>query len=157
PVVGLTAANLSLSTNGSLAGTQIIDVTGFGTTWTVTVSTGTGNGDLGVNLVNTNGLTDLAGNPVTALPFTGQTQPIRSPIVQSMVAPPTTNGSDFDYVVPFNQPVAGVQASNFQLRTSPSTAASIGAVTGSGNVWTVTVTGISGPHGDTIQLQMVNN
>ncbi|MGA7985693.1 MAG: DUF2341 domain-containing protein, partial [Burkholderiales bacterium] len=67
-VAGLTAGNFTLVNTG-LGGTPAItSVTGSGTTWTVTASTGTGGGTLGLNMVNTAGVSPT----VTNLPFTGQ-------------------------------------------------------------------------------------
>ena len=69
---GLTSSNFTL-VNSGLGGTPAITgVTAVGgvpaTQWTVTASTGTGDGTLGLNLVNDTGL----GHDVPILPFTGQ-------------------------------------------------------------------------------------
>ncbi|MFN8473345.1 MAG: choice-of-anchor Q domain-containing protein [Anaerolineae bacterium] len=71
-VSGLTASNFTLAVTG-LGGTSTIGtVTPTGsapaTTWTVTASTGTGDGSLGLNLTNDTGLS----SQVTNTPFVGQ-------------------------------------------------------------------------------------
>src|SRR5262249_52902559 len=70
PASGLAKANFSLVESG-FAGSSITSVTGGGTNWTVTASTGVGTGTLGVNLANSTGATDAAGNAIGNLPFTG--------------------------------------------------------------------------------------
>ncbi|MES2441059.1 MAG: Ig-like domain-containing protein [Verrucomicrobiota bacterium] len=72
PLAGLTAGNFTLATTG-LGGTpSITGVTAAGgapaTTWNITATTGTGDGTLGLNLVNDGALT----YDVTNKPFTGQ-------------------------------------------------------------------------------------
>jgi len=70
-VTGVSAPNFALF-NGGLGGSvAITDVTGSGTSWTVMASTGTGEGTLGLYVVNSAGVTDAAGNPLAALPIVG--------------------------------------------------------------------------------------
>jgi len=74
-VTGVSSSNFTL-VNGGLGGAPAItSVTGVGTTWTVTASTGTGTGTLGLNMVNTTGVTPA----LTNLPFTGQVYSVRPP------------------------------------------------------------------------------
>ena len=71
PIAGLTSSNFSLANTGLSAPalTTVTVVTAVpATQWDVTASTGTGNGSLGLNLVNYTGLT----HSVTNAPFTGQ-------------------------------------------------------------------------------------
>ncbi|MEZ4714092.1 MAG: Ig-like domain-containing protein [Caldilineaceae bacterium] len=74
-VNGVTSANFSLVQGGGLTGASITSVTGSGTTRTVTVSTGSASGSLGLNLTSAAGITDIASNALspTGLPFVGQT------------------------------------------------------------------------------------
>lgn len=61
-VTGVNAADFVL-VNGGLGGTPAItDVTGSGTTYTVTASTGNGNGTLGLNLVDDDSIRDTSGS-----------------------------------------------------------------------------------------------
>ncbi len=67
-VTGIAAGNFALVNTG-LGGTPAItSVTGSGTTWTVSASTGAGSGTLGLNMVSATGVSPS----VTNLPFTGQ-------------------------------------------------------------------------------------
>ena len=60
---GVDAADFALATSG-VSGASITGVSGSGTTYTVTASTGTGDGTLGLNLVDNDSITDAAGNPL---------------------------------------------------------------------------------------------
>lgn len=76
PVTGLTASNFTVSASGLTGTTAVTGVTGTGTTWTVTASTGTGSpsgsGTLNLNLANSTGISDAAGNTLNAtLPQSG--------------------------------------------------------------------------------------
>jgi large repetitive protein len=71
PVTGVTSANFALA-NGGLTSPSISGVTGSGATWTVTASTGSGDGSLGLNLANGTGIKDAAQNTLATASFTGQ-------------------------------------------------------------------------------------
>jgi hypothetical protein len=74
PVVGVTSANFALVAGGGLTGAAITSVTGTGDSRTVTATTGSGGGTLGLNLTSASGIRDIAGNalPTAGLPFVGQ-------------------------------------------------------------------------------------
>lgn len=70
-VSAVDAADFALVQAGGVSGATISSVTGSGTmvsggyvTWTVTANTGTGNGTLGLNLVDNDSIVDRAGNPL---------------------------------------------------------------------------------------------
>ncbi|MCX5875358.1 MAG: hypothetical protein NT087_03480 [Deltaproteobacteria bacterium] len=67
-VSGVSITNFALDNSG-LTGMTITGVSGSGTTWTVTASTGTGDGTLGLNLSN---ITNITPTVNTILPFIGQ-------------------------------------------------------------------------------------
>jgi hypothetical protein len=62
-VTAVDAADFSLAQSG-VSGAAITSVTGAGTTWTVTASTGSGDGTLGLNLVDNDTIVDAAANPL---------------------------------------------------------------------------------------------
>ena len=62
-VTGVNAADFQLVATG-LTGTAISGVTGSGTTWTVTASTGSGDGTLGLNLVDDNSIINGSSDPL---------------------------------------------------------------------------------------------
>ena len=70
-VVGVSASNFTPVPGGGLSGATVTSVIGSGTTWTVTASTGSGSGTLGLNLSSAAGITDRAGNALTGVPVTG--------------------------------------------------------------------------------------
>jgi uncharacterized repeat protein (TIGR02059 family) len=55
-----------------------------------------------------------------------------------------TAATSVDYTVTFDQAVTGVDAGDFALHTTGTANGSIGAVTGSGDTYTITVNGVSG-------------
>src|SRR5262249_11694476 len=65
PVLGLSAANFTLTFPPTISGPAISSVGGSGSVYTITVSTGIGDGALGLSLSNSTGLTDAAGNAVS--------------------------------------------------------------------------------------------
>lgn len=70
PVMGVDTNDFILDT-ATISGAAVSSVAGSGSTWTVTVNTGTGDGTLRLNIPITATITDLAGNPLGGLPFTG--------------------------------------------------------------------------------------
>ena len=70
-VTGVGTADFSLSKTGEISGESITGVSGTGTTRTVTISTGTGNGSLKLIVPANDTITDMAGNPLSGLPYTG--------------------------------------------------------------------------------------
>jgi hypothetical protein len=65
-VSGVTASNFSLTTTG-VSGASVTGVSGSGTTYAVTVNTGTGNGTLRLDVASNSGITPT----VTNVPYTG--------------------------------------------------------------------------------------
>lgn len=61
-VTGVDASDFSLVQAGGISGAAITSVSGSGTIWTVTASTGAGTGTLGLNLADNDSIRDLANN-----------------------------------------------------------------------------------------------
>jgi hypothetical protein len=70
-VTGVGVADFALTLTGGISGASVTGVSGSGAVYTVTVNTGTGNGTLRLDIPNTATITDLAGNALSGLPFTG--------------------------------------------------------------------------------------
>ena len=70
-VTGVDVNDFGLTTTGSIAGASVTGVSGTGSVYTVTVSTGTGSGTLRLDVPGTATITDLAGNGLSGLPYTG--------------------------------------------------------------------------------------
>lgn len=62
-VTGVDSSDFALAQTG-LSGAVITSVTGSGTSWVVIASTGTGNGTLGLNLIDNDTIVDRASNPL---------------------------------------------------------------------------------------------
>ena len=144
PVFGVTAANFALVASG-VNGAAITGLSGSGATYTVTVSTGFGDGTLQLALANPSGVVDAAGNPLTGQPFaaTPLTVDKTFPAAQSiaLVGPAATSAAAVSFTITFSEPVTGVAPLNFVVVTSGSLAgASITSLTTTdGRVYTAVV------------------
>ena len=89
-VTGVDTADFSLTTTGTLSSASLTDVSGSGTTYTVTVSTGKGGGTLRLDIPVSATITDEAGNPLSGLPYTGgETYTIMTRVFLPMVSKST--------------------------------------------------------------------
>jgi len=70
-VTGVDAGDFTLVTTGSIGGASVTGVSGTGSVYTVTVNTGTGSGTLRLDVPATATITDLVGNGLSGLPYTG--------------------------------------------------------------------------------------
>jgi len=165
-VTGVSAADFTLVNMGLTGTPAITGVTGSGTTYTVTASTGdaTADGTLGLNLVDDDSITDAAGNKLGGTGagngnFTGQTYSIKKPPSVTAIALDDinpTSAASVQWDVTFSESVTGVTASNFTLvKTGLSGTPTITSVTGGGNAWTVTALTTGGT--GTLQLNMTNS
>ena len=167
PVTGVTAANFAVVPSG-LGGTPTITgvtpVSGSNTaTWTVTASTGSGSGTLGLNMVNSTNVRDANAQAVTNVPFTGDAYTIDrvAPAAQSIVranASPTSL-SLVSWTVTFSEAVSGLTSENFQLAAAGLAGAAVTQVaplagSAPSAVWTVTAATGSGT--GTLRLDLVN-
>ncbi|MBI5963344.1 MAG: S-layer homology domain-containing protein, partial [Chloroflexi bacterium] len=69
-VTGIDAGDFTLTTGG-VSDAAVSGVSGSGSIYTVTVSTGTGIGTLRLDVPDTAVITDVKGNPLSGLPYTG--------------------------------------------------------------------------------------
>lgn len=147
-VTGAAAEDFALTASG-VTDASISSVTGSGSTYTVTVNTGSGDGTLGLNLVDGPAkIIDAAGNTLAGgnsggLLFIGQTYTIRKapPAVTAItpVSASPTNAATVQFAIAFSEAVMGIGASDFKLVSSGVNGASISSITGSGSSWTVSV------------------
>ena len=80
PMKGVSASNFSLTPSG-VFGASISGVSGAGSLYTVLVSTGSGDGTLRLDVPVGSAITDLAGNPLSNLPFTsGEIYMVQRPL-----------------------------------------------------------------------------
>lgn len=130
--------------NGTLSGTAVTGVSGSGAIYNVTVSTGTGDGTLRLDVnANGTGIQDSAGNALSAS-FTGgepYTLDRTAPIVLSITRKGPGLAGEMAFTVTFSESVSGVDPADFTLSVLAGTfpGAQVRQVTGSGDSRTVTV------------------
>ena len=152
-MTGGSPVNFSLAVSG-LIGASISNVTGTGTTRTVTVLAGSGVGTLRLDLVNSTGLADQDGAGLVGLPAVGPTvTPVFVLGIDRLDANPTSS-AEVAFGVTFSRPIDGLSAANFELMAAGPTGASIVGVTGGQASWTVRVA--TGTGTGTLGLRMVN-
>ncbi|MET0266236.1 MAG: Ig-like domain-containing protein, partial [Duganella sp.] len=80
-----------------------------------------------------------------------------APSVSSInrVGASTSSANSVDYTVTFSENVSGVDIGDFQLTTTGTSAGTVSAISGSGNVYTVTVSSVSGD--GTLRLDLKNS
>jgi len=166
PVTGVSAANFKLVASAGLTGSGNIMVAPASTApaaaWTVTASTGTGSGTLGLNLTNGASIKDASGHALTGN-FTGQVYAVSDAPVgpTASIAIPAnaqnpTSAAMVTFEVTFSQPVTGLTSDNFKLVASGLTPGNIqvSAQPQPATTWTVTVG--TGSGSGTLGLQLVN-
>jgi hypothetical protein len=166
PVSGVEASDFSITTTGNISAAVITDVSGSGTTYTVAVQTGNGDGTLRLDLMDDDSIKDASGNPLGGTGAgngnftTGSVYSIDKSapsIISSQRMDP--NPSDADsvrFTVTFSEAVSGVDAGDFNLTTSDGlSGASISNVSGSANTYLVTI--FTGSGSGTVRLDLADN
>jgi len=163
-VTGVDTSDFILTTSG-VSGATISGISGSGTSYTVTVNTGSGNGTIQLNLVDNNSILDSSSNPIGGLDindgnFSGETYTIdKTPPTLSSItrggSTPTASLS-VSFLVTFSEPVTDVDISDFNLVTTGSLInASIIDLSGSGATRVVTVN--TGNGDGTLGLNFIDN
>ena len=152
-VTNVVASDFTLATSGT-AGT-IAQVSGSGSTYTVTVNNVSGNGTLGLNLVDNNSIVDQYGNPLggPALgdgSFTGQLYTIETMAPTISIGSPSVayaTGGPVTYTVTYadaNFNASTLAVANISLNKTGTASGTISSVSGTGLIRTITVSGITG-------------
>jgi hypothetical protein len=165
-VNGVDPSDFSLAGTGGLTGTSVTGVTGAGEIYTVTASTGSGEGTLRLDLVDNDSITDGEGNPLGGSSagngdyITGESYTIdrATPSVFGILradADPTT-AATVTFTVVFSEPVNGVDTGDFSLVTTGNlTGVAISGLSGSGSSYSVSV--ITGSGDGTLRLDLIDN
>ena len=160
-------ADFNVTTTGTVKSGTISVSASQGSAVDVTVSGVHGNGTLQLSLVDNNTITDLSGNPLgTGQPFGGSfsgqtytiTQTLPRVIGINREAPlsPAIGDQPVTYQVLFNESVTGVDSSDFQVvATGNVSYVNPLVIHGSGQIYTVTINGISG--GGSVTLDLKDN
>jgi hypothetical protein len=166
-VLGVSSTDFRVTTSGGVAVDQAVSVSGSGAAYTVTVAGVHGSGALRLDLVDAdtiqNGSGELLGGPGAANgSFHGQSYEIdqAAPFVQSITRSdplgPSTGASTVVFTVTFNEPVIGVDRTDFVAVTTGSvTASSYLGMVGGGAVYLVSVDNVTGT--GTLRLDLADN
>ena len=143
-VVGINISDFSLTTTGGVSGAAVTSVNGAGSTHTVTVDTGTGEGTIRLDVLADDSIRDAVNLPLNGGFSSGQFYTIdKTPptVISSIRADGDPSGEvNVDFTVTFSESVTGVDAPDFDLATTGTISGhSIVAVTGGGDTYTVTV------------------
>ena len=151
-VTAVDAGDFALVTTGTVAGATITTVSGSGNQYTVTANTGTGNGTLGLNLVDNDTILDTSANPLGGPgvngSFTGQnytidkTQPTVTIAQAAGQADPTTT-SPINFTATFGETVTGFAANDISFAGSTVGGTLTAVVTGTGATYNVAVSGMT--------------
>jgi DNA/RNA endonuclease G, NUC1 len=124
-VSGVSAADWSLATTG-VTGAAVTGFPGSGTTYTVSVNTGTGDGTIRLDLVTGGTIIDAAGNPLTTGFTTGETYTVnKTPPAQGLVISQlyggNTNAYSNDYIELFNSTASPIDISGYSVQYGSAT------------------------------------
>ncbi|MFD2366881.1 Ig-like domain-containing protein [Pseudoduganella sp. GCM10020061] len=148
--------------NGDIAGVSFdfsqfgggtVAATRNGSTWSASYTVT----ELGTDVANRNvavTVTDDAGNAAARTDTANLRIDAIRPLVSSitLAGTPAASATEIDFIVQFTEAVGGLDVSDFALALTGATVASINSVTGSGNSYTVRVSGIQGD--GTIRLDL---
>lgn len=163
-VSNVDVSDFSLTTSG-VTGTSVTQVNGSGSSYTVTVNTGSGDGTIRLDLVDDDSILDSFSTPLGGA-GTGNGNFISGEVYTIDKTPPSvlsiTRASaspsamqNVSYLVTFSENVIGVDSADFTLVTSGVAGAFVSGVNGSGNTRVVSVS--TGQGSGTIQLNFIDN
>jgi len=163
-VTGVDASDFVLTTTGAIAGATITGVTGAGTTRTVTVSTGTGDGTIRLDVVDDD--TIINGGAVPLGDVGAGNGDFNTGEVYILIHPPAvvsitrigvdpTFAASIQFTVTFDESVTGVDATDFTFTTTGTVAPTVTSVTGTGATRIVTVA--TGGGTGTIRLDLTDD
>ena len=151
-VTAVDVGDFALVTTGTVAGATITTVSGSGNQYTVTANTGTGNGTLGLNLVDNDTIRDTSANPLGGPgvngSLTGQiytidkTQPTVTIAQAAGQADPTIT-SPINFTATFSETVTGFAANDISFAGSTVGGTLNAVVTGTGATYNVAVSGMT--------------
>lgn len=163
-VTGVSLNDFSITTNG-VSGVTLSGVSGSGSTYTVTVNTGSGDGTIRLDLIDDDSIMDQDSNPLgdegagNGNFSSGEIYTIdkTAPEILSITranSNPTTKTS-INFLVTFSEVVSSVDTSDFLLNTTSLSGAFVSSVNGSGSTRIVKVN--TGNGDGTIRLDAIDN
>lgn len=159
---GVDISDFTLEAGGTISGQSVSAVTDSGdqTTYTVTISSGTGDGTLRLILPVSASAADLAGNPLSGLPYSlGESYSVdkTAPEVASITRldPSPSFEESVDYEVVFSEAVGGLDATDFdQDLTGELLPQPVGPIVDSGDHMSYTVSVSTGTGSGTMRLNV---
>lgn len=167
PVTGVDAADFSLSADTTITGASIVNVSAVSdSVFNVTANTGSGSGNLRLDVLDDDSIRDSAGIPLGGVGVgngnfnAGESYSMDKslPAVSGIFrVDPTPNNMDLiHFTVNFTEAVTGVDAGDFVLTATGSiTNYSITEILGSGNQYSITAS--TGTGDGTLRLDFVDN
>ena len=165
PMTGVDASDFSLTTTGSIADAQVMNVNGGPTTYNVTVAAGSGDGTIRLDVLDDDTILNidnipLGGEGIANGGFNaGEAYLIdrTSPTILSITRANTnpTNLTSIQFSVKFSEPVSNVDVNDFSLTTTGVGASTITSVSGTGATRNVTIN--TGHGNGTIRLNLIDN
>jgi hypothetical protein len=156
-VTNVLSSDFDVVTDGSVQAATTVGVSGSGSAYTVSVSGIHGSGDLSLDLINNGSI--MGGGVPLGGSFQGQTynilQTYPSVVSINRADANPTSADTVHFTVTFSESVTGVASNDFALALNGVTATTPVAVSGSGAIYTVTVTGIVGT--GSLGLNLVDN
>ena len=165
-VTGVTVDDFALIPGGVVSGASITSLRGRGSSYVITVNSGTGDGILRLDLIDNDSIQDVTPNPLGGSGAgngnftTGELFVIDKsvPVVTGihMTDGNPTSSNLVHFAVTFSESVTGVDAADFGLATTGGiTGAGLVEVTGSGAAYNVTAS--TGTGDGTIRLDLIDN
>jgi hypothetical protein len=150
---------------GNVDGAVLSEVTGSGKSYNVKVNTGSGQGTLGMNMIDNDSIRDVDNHPIggdgegNGAFTSGETYTIdRMPRVVSILRldPNPTSAEAISFAVTFSEPVSGIEVGDFTTTMTGNISGALAvSVSGSGSAYIVTVNTGSGD--GTLRLDLLDN
>ncbi len=161
-VSGVDTSDFSL-TSSNINGALINSVNGSGSSYTISVNTGTGDGNIQLNLIDNDSISNSYGIKLGSVGVengnfsNGEVYSIdkSSPTVSSIsrLSPNPSNVATVDFQVIFSEPVTGVDAADLSI--SSSNGASLNSINGSGSIYIIILS--TGQANDLLRLDIIDN
>ncbi len=159
-VTNVVASDFQVVTSGNAQATTPVVVSGSGSAYDVTIDGVHGNGTLQLDLINNGSIVNGSSQPLGSS-FVGQIYTIDQafPYVVSInrttPSTSTTSADSVVFTVTFSEAVTGVVSGDFSVPTTGTVASTSTSVSGSGAVYSMTITGITGS--GSLGLNLVDN
>ncbi|WP_372895217.1 beta-propeller fold lactonase family protein, partial [Stieleria sp.] len=146
PVTGLDATDFAVDVTGT-ASANIASITGADDTYTVSLSLGTGQGTLVLRLIDDDSIIDAEGMPLGRTGSNGGAESVpvivdnQAPTLVSITKldPDPTGDTSLRFAVTFDEPVVGLQTTDFLINAAGVTGGQISNLTGTDASYVVSI------------------